>query len=68
MDKLSNNSTAQSDDLAFEVWMKKVDAACESRFGISIHDLPDYCFRDAFDCGTSPARVVIEAMRESMDY
>ncbi len=48
--------------------MKKVDQACEARFGISIHDLPDFCFRDAFDDGETPARVALEAIRNARDY
>lgn len=62
------NRTAQGDDSAFEIWMKKVDQACEARFGISIHDLPDFCFRDAFDDGETPARVALEAIRNARDY
>jgi hypothetical protein len=68
MDILSSNKTVQSDDLAFEAWMKKVDQACEARFGISIHDLPDYCFRDAFDDGETPARTALDAIRAARDY
>ncbi len=63
----TSSETAQSEN-AFAVWMKKVDAACEARFGISIHDLPDFCFRDAFDCGDSPARVALAAIRNARDY
>lgn len=63
-----SSETDQSADSAFDVWMKKVDAACEARFGISIHDLPDFCFRDAFDCGDTPARVALEAIRNARDY
>jgi hypothetical protein len=62
-----NSETAQSDS-AFEVWMKKVDAVCNNRYGISIYDLPDFCFRDAFDDGETPASVVREAITVSEDY
>lgn len=52
-------------DTKFKNWMLKVNAACEHLYGMSIHDLPDYCFRDAFDDGVSPVAVAKDAMREA---
>ena len=46
--------------MTFEGWMEGVDKACEEEFGLSIHDLPDMCFRDGFDCGQSPSDFVRE--------
>lgn len=40
--------------MSFRDWMKKLDLICYSNYGMSIHELPDMCFRDAYDCGNSP--------------
>jgi len=42
------------DDSEFKAWMQKVDKLCTARFGVSVHDLPDMCFRDAFDSEETP--------------
>jgi len=38
----------------FSEWMGEIDSICWRKFGLSIHDLPDMCFRDAFEDGVSP--------------
>jgi hypothetical protein len=40
--------------MSFERWMLTIDGLCRIEFGMSIYDLPDMCFRDAFDAGQSP--------------
>lgn len=40
--------------MTFNAWMKELDLLCWSEYGLSIHDLPDMCFRDSFDSGESP--------------
>lgn len=40
--------------MTFDQWMHEVDRLCLSLYGISIHDLPDMCFRDAYNAGASP--------------
>ena len=40
--------------MSFRDWMKELDLICYSNYGMSVHDLPDMCFRDAYDDGTSP--------------
>ena len=47
----------------FKDWMKKLDAICYNRLGLSIHDLQDMCFRDAFDDGVSPEDFFEEEVR-----
>jgi len=37
--------------MSFRDWMKELDLICYSNYGMSIHDLPDMCFRDAYDGG-----------------
>lgn len=39
--------------MTFDQWMDRVDRCCQLDFGMSIHDLPDMCFRDAYDSGMS---------------
>ena len=46
--------------ITFEQWMDGVDRCCQLDFGMSIHDLPDMCFRDAFDTGLSPEEFMTE--------
>lgn len=53
--------------MSFAEWMKAVDRACAARVGLSIHDLPDVCFRDLFDSGCDPSEAVDEAL-EAADY
>jgi hypothetical protein len=40
--------------LTFDHWMERLNRCCQLDFGISIHDLPDMLFRDAYDSGLSP--------------
>lgn len=42
--------------------MEEVNRLCLSTFGLSIHDLPDMCFRDAFDCNVSPEEFMQEEL------
>lgn len=46
----------------FEAWMSEVDAEVSARIGLSVHDLPDICFRDLYDAGESPASAAAEAI------
>jgi len=40
--------------MTFDQWMKEVDDQCLLEFSLSIHDLPDMCFFDAYASGQSP--------------
>jgi len=46
--------------MTFDQWMEGVDSVCSLQFGLSIHDLPDMCFRDAFEVGMSPEEFMTE--------
>jgi hypothetical protein len=46
----------------FETWMKEVDELCRSEFIMSIYDLPDMPFRDAYDDGLSPGEFMAYAL------
>jgi hypothetical protein len=51
----------------FEDWMKQVDHELELMCGLWSSDLPDYCYRDAYEAGCSAeqvARDVMEAAQE----
>lgn len=51
----------------FAQWMVEVDKACYKRAFLSVHDLPDCCYRDWYDDGVSPgcaARKALRAARE----
>lgn len=50
----------------FEVWMAAVDRAVERRVGLSVHDLADYPFRDAYDDGVPAARVARDVINEAI--
>ncbi len=45
---------ARDDSQQFNTWMKKLDSICGDRLGVSLDDLPDMPFRDAFDNAISP--------------
>ena len=44
---------------AFDAWFEAVDAACTRRTGLGVSDMPDYCWRDTFDAGTSPEDALV---------
>lgn len=54
----------------FAEWFDQIDRLCHQAFGLSIMDLPDMQFRDAFDDGMSPEDFMtdtlpdLEALRE----
>lgn len=53
--------------MTFEAWMRAVDVAVAALVGLSVRDLPDFAFRDAFDSGRSPAGVAKAVVRAAMD-
>ncbi len=50
--------------MSFEAWMAKINRIVMNEAGVSIHDLPDMCFRDMFDDGCTPKEVAAEALAE----
>jgi hypothetical protein len=49
-------------DVTFPVWMSAVDAAVSRLVGLSVHDLADAMFRDAYDDGTTAYDMAIDAL------
>ena len=48
---------------SFEAWMRDVDAFAQSKYFVSVHDLPDCCFHDWYDDGMRPATAARLAVR-----
>ena len=56
--------TQKPGDRTFEQWMAKVDAhIAKAVGGLTSEDLPDYCYRDAFDNRESPSACARKAVR-----
>ncbi len=55
-------------DLAFEGWMEKVDQVVEATAGVSVHDLADYDFWNAWNDGESPQQVAKAMLIEEGFY
>lgn len=47
----------------FEKWLSKVDNLCQDEYMVSIHDLPDMEFYDAWECEMTPE----EFFEENLD-
>lgn len=52
---------------AFSEWIGEIDSICWREFGLSIHDLPDMSFRDAYDDGVSPEEFMKENLADVDD-
>jgi hypothetical protein len=46
----------------FEGWMHEVDELCLGEYLMSIHDLPDMEFYDAYECGQTPEEFMAETI------
>jgi hypothetical protein len=51
--------------MTFETWMHAVDVAVEHRAGVSVHDLPDCCFRDWYEDDVPPVTAAKRALEEA---
>ena len=52
----------------FEEWMKLVNQKVAARLmGLTTDDLPDMCYRDMYDSGSSPAEAASEAIRNAKE-
>ena len=55
----------------FKKWMSEIDAAVGRLAWVSVYDLPDYNFRDAYESGDTPEQVamdILEAEGWDFDY
>ena len=62
-----NKAMTGTTTVEFESWMKQVDAIISRRTSLSYLDLPDFCYRDEFESGTSPAAAASAAIRAARD-
>ena len=46
--------------MTFQVWMQEVDSLCLGEYLMSIYDLPDMNFMDAYEDGLSPEQFMAE--------
>lgn len=53
--------------LTFETWMCMVDHIILAKVGVGYEDLPDYCYRDAYDDGVSASSCARAAIRAAKD-
>lgn len=53
-----------SGDPEFTAWLKRVDALCIRRVGVSILDLPDACWADMFEDGLRPGQALASVLDE----
>ena len=51
------------DRQSFEAWFAEVDRAVYRIAGVSVHDLSDACYWDAWSAGTTPADMAREALQ-----
>jgi hypothetical protein len=55
-------------DRGFAAWLLVADALCTRRVGVSIFDLADWAWRDAYDTGETPGAAVRDALRADDTY
>ena len=48
--------------MSFQRWMQEVDEICISNYLMSIYDLPDMAFHDAYAAGQSPDEFMAETI------
>lgn len=46
--------------MTFDEWMERIDRSCQMDYGLSVRELPDMCFRDAYDSGFTPEDFMAE--------
>jgi hypothetical protein len=54
--------------LTFDAWMRKVNLFIVAKIGLGYEDLPDYCYRDAYDDGVGAFTCARAAIRAAKDY
>lgn len=48
--------------MRFQRWMQEVDEICLSTYLMSIYDLPDMAFDDAYEAGQTPEEFLAETI------
>ena len=52
----------------YEEWFKEVNAEIIRQTGFSADDLPDYCYKDAYDDGKSPKSTAKAVIKNAKEY
>ena len=52
-----------SGDRGFAAWLLVADVTCTRRLAVSIFDIADWAWRDAYDSGEKPGAAVRDALR-----
>jgi hypothetical protein len=55
------------EDLLFQQWMKNVDLIIQRKTGLSAYDLPDYCYRDAYEDDIAPLTAANRAIKAALE-
>jgi hypothetical protein len=56
------------EDDGFKTWMEQVNDQIYRKCGLGADDLPDWCYRDAYDARTTPRSAASQAVRAAKDY
>jgi hypothetical protein len=59
---------AMIENSGFDYWLQRVNAYLVRKCGLGSDDLPDWCYRDAFDDGYTPSEAAREVIRAARDY
>jgi hypothetical protein len=54
-------------NLTFDQWIQKINKLLILEIGLTTDDLPDMCYMDFYESGTSPEEM-IEEIKEENDY
>ena len=49
--------------MSFDEWLRATDLCAETKYGLSLADLPDCCYRDWYDAGYTPSWAARAAVR-----
>jgi hypothetical protein len=58
-----NATTKTATKLTYKQWLDKVDDTMYRRIGLSVYDIDDYCYRDMYENGSTPAQAATAAIR-----
>ena len=55
------------EETCFQHWMQELTTILESEHGLDPDDLPDFAYRDWYDCELSPEEAAQRALAEAMN-
>ena len=54
--------------ITYEQWLTRVNEIIDGVLGVTVDDLPDYCYADSYQCGDSPAECARQVVSAAMEY